>query len=104
MNRKLISKDKTLSIRCTAIEKETLERYAKKEEKSLGAYLIDCAYAKYERHRSRDRKQLVSLIETQELLNELIYKCRTSSEEITSDVLLETLTKIYESESKIWQL
>lgn len=104
MNHKLICKDKTLSIRCTTADKEKLEHYAEKEGKSLGSYLIDCGYAKKERHRSRDRKQLVSLIETQELLNELIYKCRTSSEEITSDVLLETLTKIYESESKLWQI
>ena len=103
MNRKLISKDKTLSIRCTAIEKETLERYAKKEEKSLGSYLIDCAYAKYERHRSRDRKQLIALIETQEQINMLIYNLKTSTTEIPPELFLETLKKIYESESKIWQ-
>lgn len=95
-----LNKDKTISIRLTAEEKERIKEKAKRENKSVSEYAADAALAGLERKSSKNKKMIAQMVRNQEALNEIFEIAKET--EIT-DGLKEKIMKLVEGENKLWQ-
>lgn len=84
-------KTEFMSVRCTHKQKEVIEKRAKKIEKSLSEYMIDCAIAGTERKRNKDKKRAVKLIQKQEKINEIMRHLESKEELSASEQIIKKL-------------
>jgi len=81
-------KTEFISIRCTHVEKELIEKKAKRLEQSSSEYILDCAIAGTERKRNKDKKRAVKMIQNQEKINEIMRHLESKEELSASEQII----------------
>lgn len=72
-------KDETITVRCTAEEKQKIREMAEKRGKSMGCYLLDAGMVGRERNREKDKRVVWFLTElTQQV--DACYSCIQSDD------------------------
>lgn len=100
MRKKIEWKDATITARVTAEEKEKIRKQAEKEKKSASQYITDAALAGMERRSSKDKKRVQTLINNQNILNDIF---KMLKEEPVSEQLHEKITELAQEENRLWQ-
>ena len=93
-------KNEIIPIRVSKKEKEQIERKALKCNKSTSSYIRDSAVAGLERKRDKDKKQLRSMIESQELLNDI--SLLMDDQNHCSSQLKSKLEELMKGELRLW--
>ncbi len=100
MRKKTEWKDETIVARVTAEEKQKIRKQAEKEKKSASQYITDAALAGMERRSSKDKKRVRTLINNQNILNEIF---RMLQDESVSEELYGKIIELAEEENRLWQ-
>lgn len=93
-------KDATITIRVTSEKKEKIRKKAAKKKKSTSEYVADAAMAGLESRRSKDRREVIQLVENQEILNDVFHMMMEL--EVPYE-LQDRIKDLAEGENKLWQ-
>lgn len=93
-------KTQNISIKCSQNEKERIIRNAKKQNKSISQYVVDCAMAAQENRKTRDKKRASQMVCNQVLLEQLknILAQRPDDAEVN-----ETMKLLEEGMNRLWE-
>ena len=93
-------KNQNISIKCSQNEKERISRNAKKRNKSVSQYMVDCAMAAHENRKNRDKKRASQMVCNQVLLEQLknILAQRPDDAEVN-----ETMRLLEEGMNRLWE-
>ena len=95
-------KDETITVRCTAEEKQKIREMAEKRGKSMGCYLLDAGMAGRERNREKDRRGIYFLTElTQQV--DACYSC-IQSDDFEKEMMEKELGRVMEEVNGLWEI
>ncbi len=99
MKRERVWRDETITARVTAEEKKRIKEKAQKEGKSASLYVTDAAMAGLERRSSKDKKRVQTLINNQNILNDIF---KMLQNEKVSGEFKEKIDELAEGENRLW--
>lgn len=95
-------KDETITVRCTAEEKQKLREMAERKGKSMGCYLLDAGMAGRERNREKDKRVIWFLTElTQEVDTCYVY---IQSDNFEKETMKEKLDTVMKGVDRLWEI